>query len=114
LETTGYCPCGHCCGWRRNWLGRPVFASGPNKGKSKKVGYTASGVRAQPGTIAADTSIFPFGTIMYVPGYGYGIVEDRGGDIKGRRIDLYFTRHSKALAWGRVKKRVLVWKARGK
>jgi len=51
---------------------------------------------------------------MYVPGYGYGVVEDRGGDIKGRRIDLYFTRHSKALAWGRVKKRVLVWKARGK
>lgn len=78
LETTGYCSCGRCCGWTRNWFFRPVYASGLNRGKPKPVGLTASGVRARPGTIAADTSLFPFGTVMHVPGYGYGRVEDRG------------------------------------
>jgi len=54
------------------------------------------------GTIAADTSYFPFGTRMFVPGYGWGTVEDRGGAIKGpRRIDLYFSSHNDALDWGR-------------
>lgn len=109
LETTGYCHCGECCGWRRNWLGRPVFADGPNRGKAKQVGMTSSGVRARQGTIAADTALYPFGTVMYVPGYGYGRVEDRGGAIKGRRIDLYFPTHREAKAWGRVRKKVQVW-----
>jgi 3D (Asp-Asp-Asp) domain-containing protein len=114
LETTGYCPCGECCGWKRNWLLRPVVSSGPNRGELKAVGYTASGVRAKNGTIAADTSIFPFGTVMYVPGYGYGRVEDRGRDIKGYRIDLYFHSHSVAMKWGREKKKVTVWKTNGR
>lgn len=56
------------------------------------------------GTIAADTAYYPFGTRMYVPGYGWGVVEDRGGAIKGpNRIDLYFSSHSQALNWGRRK-----------
>ena len=56
------------------------------------------------GTIAADTSYYPFGTRMYVPGYGWGVVEDRGGAIKGAgRIDLYFDSHQRALSWGRKK-----------
>ncbi len=54
------------------------------------------------GTLAADTRYFPFGTRMYVPGYGNGVVEDRGGAIKGsRRLDAYFDSHQKALRWGR-------------
>jgi len=109
LVTTGYCPCRTCCGWKRNWYGKPVIAYGPNKGEPKAVGITASGNPAQHGTIAADTAIFPFGTIMYVPGYGYGIVEDRGGDIKGYHIDLYFSSHQTALEWGRERKEVKVW-----
>ncbi len=109
LEATGYCHCGSCCGWRRNWRGKPVIASGPQKGQPKAVGITASGTRARPGTIAADTSVFPFGTIMYVPGYGYGVVEDRGGAIKGYKIDLYFRTHRQALEWGRQRKQVKVW-----
>lgn len=61
------------------------------------------------GTIAADTKYYPFGTHMYVPGYGHGVVEDRGGAIKGpNRIDLYFNSHSDALTWGRKKVRVIV------
>ncbi len=61
------------------------------------------------GTIAADTKYYPFGTRMYVPGYGQGVVEDRGGAIKGpNRIDLYFDSHSDALTWGRKKVRVTI------
>lgn len=110
LEVTGYCKCGACCGWTRNWLLRPVIKAGPNKGKPKQVGITASGTRAQPGTIAADTRLYPFGTVMQVPGYGYGVVEDRGSAIQGRRIDLYFTSHRAAQRWGRQKLRVRIWK----
>ncbi len=112
METTGYCKCGKCCGWKRRWfLGKPRFSSGPSRGKRKKVGVTASGVKAKPQrTIAADTRRYPFGTVMYVPGWGYGRVEDRGGAIKGEKIDLYFKSHKQALKWGRVKKKVVVWK----
>lgn len=109
MEVTGYCKCGACCGWKRNWYLRPVIASGPSKGKPKKVGVTASGTRARPGTIAADTSLYPFGTILHVPGYGYGRVEDRGGDITGKRLDLYFRSHREAETWGRRRLRVRVW-----
>ncbi|HMO50459.1 MAG TPA: 3D domain-containing protein [Kiritimatiellia bacterium] len=109
LEVTGYCPCEICCGWTRTWYGKPVIAYGPNKGKPKAVGITASGAKARRGTIAADTSIFPFGTVMYVPGYGYGVVEDRGGAIKGYKIDLYFSSHQTAREWGRVRREVKVW-----
>jgi hypothetical protein len=53
------------------------------------------------GTIAADTRHHPFGTRMYVPGWGYGRVEDRGSAITGPdRLDLYFNSHSTALQWG--------------
>lgn len=109
LETTGYCPCGTCCGWKRNWLFQPVIASGPNKGKPKKVGVTSSGSWARPGTIAADTSVFPYGTVMHVPGYGWGRVEDVGSAIKGHRIDLFFNRHGQAKQWGRRTLQVKVW-----
>lgn len=55
-----------------------------------------------PGTIAADTEYYPFGTEMYIPGYGKGRVEDRGSAIQGpRRLDLYFSDHQEAQQWGR-------------
>lgn len=111
MEVTGYCPCGICCGWKRSWfgLGPPVVASGPNKGRRKVVGQTASGTRARPGTVAADTRVLPFGTVVYVEGYGWGRVEDRGGAIKGAKLDLFFKHHREALEWGRQRKRVRVW-----
>lgn len=109
LLTTGYCKCKKCCNWKRNWRFKPVVAKGPSKGKPKRVGVTASGTKAHPGTIAADTSLYPFGTVMYVPGYGYGRVEDRGGAIKGEHIDLFFKKHKQALSWGRQEKRVRIW-----
>lgn len=110
LEATGYCKCGECCGWRRNLLMQPVYAYGPMKGERKKVGITASGTKAKKGTIAADTSVFPFGTRMRIPGYGDGVVEDRGGAIQGTRIDLFFKTHQQALEWGRKTVTVEVWR----
>lgn len=109
LETTGYCACGKCCGWERNWLGRPIISQGNMRGKPKHVGITASGTKARKGTIAADTSRYPFGTIMYIKGYGYGVVEDRGSAIKGDKIDLFFRRHSDAIRWGRRRLPVKIW-----
>ena len=61
------------------------------------------------GTLAADTSYYSFGTRIYIPGYGWGMVLDRGSAIKGpSRLDLFFSSHKKALDWGRKKVRVLI------
>ena len=54
------------------------------------------------GTIAADTDHHPFGTRMRIPDWGDGVVEDRGGAIRGHgRLDLYFASRNAALRWGR-------------
>src|SRR5699024_5536155 len=56
-------------------------------------GITYSGVKVKRdlySTIAADLDVFPLGTILYIPDYGYGVVADIGGAIKGNKIDLYF------------------------
>lgn len=109
LLITAYCECRSCCGWERTWFGRAVYASGPAKGKPKKVGITASGTQARKGTIAADLSIYPFNTIMYIPAYGYGRVEDCGSGIKGNHIEVFFNSHQKALQWGKQTRNVSVW-----
>ncbi len=63
----------------------------------------------EDGTIAADKEYYRFGTRMYVPGYGWGVVEDRGSAIKGpNRLDLYMDSHDKALRWGRRRVSVLI------
>jgi len=87
---TAYCPCEKCCG---KWAD----------------GITASGHAICPGDIicAADPSI-PFGTRIFIPGYSaYPVrILDRGGDIKGNRLDVLFydgnlkTSHARALEWG--------------
>ena len=102
ILVTGYCNCGKCCGWRRSWFGfgPPVYDYGPQKGKPKAVGVTYSGTRAHHGTIAADLSVYPIGTKLVVPGYGEGVVEDVGGAIKGRHIDIWFPSHREARRWG--------------
>ena len=59
------------------------------------------------GMVAADPSFFPPGTVLYIPNYGYGVVLDRGGAIRGRRLDLFFHKREEAVRWGRRK--VKVW-----
>ena len=113
MEATGYCACQACCGWKRRYgccLFPAVYASGPKKGERKRVGITADGSKAKKGIIAADTRHYPFGTIMHVPGYGWGEVHDKGKAIKGNRIDLFFSSHKKALEWGRRTVKVRVYR----
>lgn len=56
-------------------------------------GITFSGVQVKRdlySTIAADLNVYPIGTILFIPGYGYGVVADKGTAITGNKIDLYF------------------------
>ena len=56
-------------------------------------GITYSGVKVKRdlySTVAADLSVFPIGTILFIPEYGYGVVADKGGAIKGKQSDLYY------------------------
>lgn len=68
-------------------------------------GITYSGVKVRRdyvSTIAADLSVFPLGSILYIPGYGYGIVSDIGSKIKGKKIDLYFDTTKQVYSqWGK-------------
>lgn len=97
-----------------------VVATGYTAGKEStgkspghpEYGITYSGVKVRKddfSTIAADPAIFPIGTIMYIPGYGFGVVADTGGAIKGHKIDLYFaTKQQVYEQWGKRKVKVLV------
>nr|WP_245948256.1 3D domain-containing protein [Paenibacillus sambharensis] len=77
-------------------------------------GITYSGVKVRRdhvSTIAADPKVFPIGTLLYIPGYGYGVVADTGSAIKGRKIDLYFETTKQVFKqWGKRKVHVDVIK----
>jgi len=64
-------------------------------------GITATGAKAQRGVVAVDPKVIPYGTQMYIPGYGYGVALDTGSAIKGNRIDLFFDTVEEANNWGR-------------
>ncbi len=64
-------------------------------------GITATGAAAKKGIAAVDTNVIPFGTKLYIPGYGTAVAADRGGDIKGNRIDLCYNTVAEAYNWGR-------------
>lgn len=55
---------------------------------ARNYGRTASGKLLTKGMVAIDRTMMPFGTRMYVPGYGFAVAEDTGGGVKGRFIDL--------------------------
>lgn len=77
-------------------------------------GITYSGVKVKRdlySTIAADLNVFPLGTILYIPNYGYGVVADIGGAIKGNKIDLYFDTVEEVYSeWGKKEVEVFVVK----
>lgn len=67
--------------------------------------YTSSGRKAirNPNgysTIAVDPRVIPFGTKLYVEGYGYAIAADEGTSIIGKTIDVYFNTYKEACNWG--------------
>lgn len=62
--------------------------------------------------VAADTKLLPFGSMVSVPGYADGEVVpvlDRGGAIKGRRLDVLYPTHESARKWGVRRLPVTVW-----
>ncbi len=85
MRVTAYCPCPSCCGEYSD-------------------GITACGYEIQPGdTFVAADRRYPFHTEMLIPGYSNSQpvkVLDRGGAIKGNRLDVFFTTHEEALEWG--------------
>lgn len=100
FRITAYCPCEVCCG---NWAkDRPVDEDG------SLLVFTASGDLAVEGvTIAADTSVLPFGTEVIIDDVKY-IVQDRGKAIKGNKIDVYFENHQDALEFGVQYKEIFI------
>jgi 3D (Asp-Asp-Asp) domain-containing protein len=78
-------------------------------------GITASGLPVTTNggrLVAADTDVLPFGTLVSVPGYAQSQpvpVLDRGGAIKGRKLDLLMPDRDEAMQWGRQMVRVIVW-----
>ena len=88
MEVTAYCACKKCCGPRAQ-------------------GITASGKRVNFNGglfVAADKDVFAFNTMLKIPGYASGRavpVLDRGGAIKGNKLDVFFPSHAEALRWGR-------------
>jgi 3D (Asp-Asp-Asp) domain-containing protein len=92
---TAYCPGPCCCGPRACG----VTASGAVVSDLWKAGLQG---------IAADRRM-PFGTILNIQGLGRCIVLDRGGAIRGKRIDLLMRTHEEAKRFGvrRLKVEVL-------
>lgn len=80
MKVTAYCPCSKCCGSYAN-------------------GITAMGTTARAGHTVAAPKGYSFGTKLLINGKVY-VVEDRGGAIKGNRLDMYVNTHSEALRWG--------------
>ena len=85
MRVTAYCPCPKCCGEYSD-------------------GVTACGYKIRPGdTFVAADRRYSFGTEMLIPGYSNSRpvkVLDRGGAIKGNRLDVFFATHQEALEWG--------------
>lgn len=75
-------------------------------------GRTCTGRVAEYGCIAVDPRVIPFGTLMYVEGYGFGLACDRGSAIKGNRIDLCFNQKRVADAYGKRPVRVHIFRDR--
>lgn len=73
---------------------------------------TATGTKPRKGVIAANFRRFPPGTKMYIPGYGFGIVEDTGGAMirNPNHIDVCVDTYEEAIKWGKRTLQVKVYK----
>ena len=86
FHMTSYCPCTICCG---QWGGSP----------EGKIG--ALGANVYEGvTVAADKSVLSYGSVVYIEGVGIRFINDCGGAINGRDIDVYIADHNRALEFG--------------
>lgn len=98
---TAYCSCVKCCGiWSEEHPSR--IGTGYKQ-------ILPSGVRPKEGrTIATDPSVIATGSKVILNGVEY-IAEDTGGAVKGAHIDIYFSSHEKALAWGKQTVEVVIF-----
>lgn len=92
FKITFYCPCRKCSG---------------------SYGHrTSSGAIATEGrTIAVDTKVIPYGTHVYIDGFGEFVAEDTGGKwVQGNHIDVFLESHSECLdtAHGTKRREVFV------
>lgn len=75
-------------------------------------GRTASGKRVRRGMVAADPRVLPLGSKVRVKNAGRysGVyrVEDTGGKIRGRKIDIYMPSRGAARQFGRQSVKVEV------
>jgi 3D (Asp-Asp-Asp) domain-containing protein len=74
-------------------------ASADECGKSD--GITASGKKVKKNETIACPKSFAFGTKVNIEGHGTYICQDRGGAIKGNKIDIYMETKADAFAFGR-------------
>lgn len=97
---TAYCPCVKCCG---EWS-----AQHPSRIGTDYIQKTASSTIPTAGrTIGVDPDVIPFGTTVIIFGHEY-VAEDRGGAVKGNRIDIFFNDHDEALEFGRQTAEVFI------
>ena len=63
---------------------------------------TATGTYPRRGTVAVNPSVIPYGTRLYIEGYGYGVAEDTGSFIysHSNRIDLFMESLGQCYSWG--------------
>lgn len=65
---------------------------------------TATGTWPRIGTVAADPKQLPYGTKLYIPGYGYARVEDTGSNKHADDyycIDVFLNSDAECRQWGR-------------
>lgn len=75
-----------------------------------KNAHGATGGHCHYGTCAVDPRIIPYGTKLYVEGYGTAVANDCGGAVKGHIIDLYMRSTKECFSWGRRNKKVYILK----
>lgn len=67
---------------------------------------TSTGTNTRVGVVAVDPRLIPYGTRMFIVTkdgkyiYGVGTAEDCGGDIKNKRLDLFYETDAESRAFG--------------
>ncbi len=70
---------------------------------------TAAGTHPVAGHVAAaDPRVLPLGSIVWIEGLGQRQIQDVGGGVRGRHLDVYVNDCREARAWGRQRRRVTV------
>lgn len=104
--------CGELFNYTRTFVAEATaytldFASTGRHPDHPLFGVTASGMMAQVGVVAVDTNVIPFHTRLYIEGYGFAVAGDRGGAIRGEKVDLFFDTREETVQFGR--RHIRVW-----